>query len=678
MPDDISQPPKFPRVKNKQDITAEIERLRVKAIFVSIFAVPLLYIYLAPALGFKLGYFIERYILIFQFLLSTPILIFGYRIFLKGLRSVINKKLNTYTLISASTAIAYIYSIIVSLLMLAGRISPREVYFDISGLVIAFVILGYFLESRTHTRVISGIKRLVNLRPKFARLTRDMEEIEIPVDKIKKDDIINIKPNENIPFDGTIIEGYSVADESMVTGSWGYVNKEAGDNVIGGTFNKEGAFNCRVDKIKENSLLMQLVRQIMDIGKRKAGFEKYSEKTGVMLAPIVIIIAVIAFFAWLGSGSALSNALSVLIIACPAVFGLSVKTASLVAGSTGIRHGILIKGNDVIQKTQDIRAVVISKSGVISEERPNLIEIINYGKFRKNDILKLAASAETGLIHPIADELRHQALVKDIRLFKPSQTRSIAGGIQAKIRGKNILVGRIGLMKKKDISISKIEKDLDKMQESGKSIVIVAIGKKVAGVLVFAYKLNTYCKEMVSDLQKMGKKVIILTGDNRITSEITARYLGADHVLYEMSVNDKIKALKKLQGRGKIAFVGMSTDSELISQSDIGIAFDTRNLESSKDIILLKNSLLDLSSVFRLSRTALRKMKQNLLFSYIYNIAGVLIAAGIFSGILAGIIISPVLAGLLLAVCPLLIMYNSLMLSFFMPKIHTIRKSKSE
>ena len=668
----------IPAVKIKKDepveITEEMERLRIKTIFAWIFAVPLLYISIGPHIGLPLTYLIEKYMSIFQFILATPIVAIGYRSYIKGIRSVLNKKLNMYTLIALGTGFVYLYSLFSSVMIMAGREYFRsQLYYEVAGLLVAFIMLGNHLEAKAHAKVIASIKSLLKLRPKQATILAGGEEKLVDVEKVRIGDIVVIKPGEKIPVDGRIIAGFSAVDESMITGKLMHVDKKEGDIVISGTINKSGAFNFKAEKVGQKTTLMQIIYFVMKAYVRKAPVEKLADKVSWIFVPAVIGIAFISFIAWImagqESGFALLIAISVLIIACPSALGLAAPTAVMVAVSLGARQGILLKGTDIIQKMQEIDTFVFDKAGTLTQGRPEVIDILAYGKYNKGSILKIAASAEKMSEHPFAEAIVHEAKLKDIKLARSQGFKAHLGlGVEAKINKSLVLIGKRKLMLSRNISLKKIEIDLDNLENAGKSAVIVAVGKKAAGIISFADRIKPYSHEVVSVLHKMKKDVIMITGDNRKTSEFIAGWLGISHVLADIMPGNKAKEIKKLQAQGKtVAMIGDGiNDSSSLVQSDVGIAIGTGAdiaIESGS-IVLMKDNIHDVITAVDLSKAAMRKIKQNLAWAFLYNLIGIPVAAGILYPS-TGWLLSPIIAGAAMAFSSLAVISNSLLLRRF-------------
>ncbi|MEA3515331.1 MAG: heavy metal translocating P-type ATPase [Nanoarchaeota archaeon] len=671
----------IPAVKIQKDepveITEEMERLRIKTIFVWIFAVPLLYISIGSHIGLPSTYFIEKYMSIFQFILATPIVAIGYRFYIKGIRSVMNKKLNMYTLIALGTGFVYLYSLFSSVMIMAGREYFRsQLYYGVAGLLVAFIMLGNHLEAKAHAKVIASIKDLLKLRPKQAMILADGEEKLEDIEKVRIGDIVVIKPGENIPVDGKIIAGFSTVDESMMTGEWMPVDKKEEDVVISGTINKSGAFNFKAEKVGQKTTIMQIVHFVMKAYARKAPVEKLADKVSLLFVPIVIGIAFISFIAWIiagqGFGFALLIAVSVLIIACPSALGLAAPTTVMVAVSLGARQGILLKGTDIIQKMQEIDTFVFDKAGALTQGRPEVTDIIGYGKYNKENILKIAATAENKSEHPFAKAIVHAAKLEDIKLARSQGFKAHPGlGVEAKINKSLVLIGKRKLMLSRNISLKKIEIDLDNLESAGKSAVIVAVGKKAAGIIAFADRIKPYSHEVAAALHKMKKDVIMMTGDNRKTSESIAGWLGINHVLADILPGNKAKEIKKLQAQGKtVAMIGDGiNDSAALVQSDVGIAIGTGAdiaIESGS-IVLMKDDICDVITAVDLSKAAMRKINQNLAWAFLYNLIGIPVAAGILYPS-TGWLLSPVIAGAAMAFSSVSVISNSLLLRRFRPR----------
>ncbi len=667
-----------PEKEEPEEPTEEMERLRIKTIFAFIFAIPLLYISMGPHIGLPITYLIEKYIGIFQFLLAMPIVAIGYRFYIKGIRSIINRKLNMYTLIALGTGSAYLYSLFSSAMIIMGKDAFRsQLYYEVAGLLIAFILLGNYFEAKAHRRVISAVKSLIKLKPAKATIIVDRQEKVVPIEKVKVGDIINIKPGERIPVDGIIVGGFSSVDESMITGEWMPVDKEEGDRVIGGTINKAGAFNFRAEKVGGNTTLMQIVHLVMQSYARKAPIEKLADRISAVFVPVVLLISIASLIIWLvagyGLGFALIIAISVLIISCPCALGLATPTAVMVAAGIGAKQGILFKGTDIIQKAQEIDTIVLDKTGTVTSGKPEVTDIIPYGKYKRKDILKIAAIAEKRSEHPLARALVHAAKIEDIKIADPSSFKPLPGfGVEARIKRAKVIIGKKKLMQSRGISLKKIESDFENLESQGKSVIIIAAGKKVVGIIAFADKLKPYSKEAVEALHRMKKQVIMITGDNIKSAESIASWLNIDNVLAEVMPKDKAKEIRKLQQRGKkVAMVGDGiNDAPALVQSDLGIAIGsgTDIAIESGDIVLMKDDLRGLITAIQLSKVCMRKIKQNLAWAFLYNMIGIPVAAGIMYPF-TGWLLSPIIAGAAMAFSSVSVIYNSLLLRRFRPKI---------
>jgi len=544
--------------------TKEINSLKIKFIISIVLATPLMY--LAMATGFKLpiASFIIKNMSIIQFLLATPIMFVGYQFFTRGFISVIKtKKANMDTLVALGVGAAYTYSLYATIAVWAGNqnFSTNDLYYEIAGFLIAFILLGKLLESIAKGKTSEAIKKLMEIAPKTAVIFRDEEEKEIPIKEVSVEDIVVVKPGSQIPVDGTIIEGSSSVDESMITGESIPIEKRQGSKVIGATINKTGTFKFRAEKIGENTALAQIIKLVQNAQGSKAPIQRLADKISAYFVPSVLIIAITSFIIWLLVGEtfifSLTIAITVLIIACPCALGLATPTAVMVGTGLGAENGILIKSAEALQIAGDINAVVFDKTGTLTKGEPELTDIIAYEK-EEEEILLLTASIEKSSEHPLGEPLIKKAKEKNLQLKNIENFEALIGkGVEAKIDNSYILLGNKKLMEEKKVDLSSGIKDFERLQDEGKTVMFVAQDNKLIGIIAVLDTLKDSSKEAVEKLKNMQKKVIMITGDNKRTGDAIGKLAGIDIVLSEVLPKDKAEEIKKLQEQKMIvAMVG--------------------------------------------------------------------------------------------------------------------------
>jgi len=586
---------------------------------------------------------------------------------------------NMYTLVGIGTLTAYLYS---ALLVLFPPIKqllnlPDMVYFDVVIVVIGFIYLGKFLETRSKLRTGEAIEKLLNLQAKTALVERDGKEIEISVEQVKVGDLIIVKPGAKIPVDGIIIEGKSTIDESMITGESMPVDKNVDDKVIGGTINKQGAFKFNATKVGSETLLAHIIKMVDEAQGSKAPIQGLADKVSAVFVPIVLVIAVVTLLVWLIVGSqfmpfteALSLGLlcfvGVLVIACPCALGLATPTAIIVGTGKGAENGILIKNAESLEKLHKVNIIVTDKTGTITKGEPEVTDLfVVNDKFKENNYaLKILASLEKNSEHPIAQAILNKAKSENIELIKVSDFEIIEGkGLTGKIDSKEYFIGNLKLLE--DLKISFNSSDITKYTEQGKTPVILTSKNEVLAIVAIADTLKENAKETINELHRLGIKVVMLTGDNEKTAKYIAALVGIDEVIAEVLPNEKAEKIKELQSKGNIiAMLGDGVnDAPALTQADIGIAMGTGTdvaIESA-EITLLKGDFSKVLKAIKLSKFTMNAIKQNLFWAFAYNIVGIPIAAGLLFPIF-GILLNPIFAGLAMALSSVSVVSNSLRL----------------
>jgi len=585
------------------------------------------------------------------FILATLVMLFPGRQFFvgtyKGLRHGMT---DMNLLIATGTGAAYTVSVAATFLDLGE--AYKHTYYDTAALLIMFIVLGRYLEAFTKGKTSEAIRKLMGLAAKTARIIVNGEEKEIPVEAVKFNDIVVVRPGEKIPVDGKVTEGLTAVDESMLTGESMPVEKTAGSEVIGATMNKTGMIKFQATKVGADTALAQIIKLVEDAQTQKAPIQKLADIVAGHFILAVHVLALLAFFFWFFIGFEYFNvpgtfgmgmtspflfslliSITVLIISCPCAVGLATPIAIMVGTGKGAENGILIKGGEALEKAQKLDTIVFDKTGTLTKGEPALTDVIAI-KGSESEVLKLAAIAEKGSEHPLGEAILKGAKERGIDLPDAEGFRAIPGhGVEVKYRGKKVLIGTRKLMAENGMDITPLSARLEELEHSGKTAMIVAQDNEIVGMIAVADTLKESSKEAVEELHKMGFSVAMITGDNKRTADAIAKQVGIDRVLSEVLPEDKASEIKKLQSEGKkVAMVGDGiNDAPALMQSDVGIAIGSGTdvaIESAQ-IVLIKNDVRDVSKSIRLSRMTLNKIKQNLFWAFFYNSVGIPIAMGI-------------------------------------------------
>ncbi|MEK6973198.1 MAG: heavy metal translocating P-type ATPase [archaeon] len=658
----------------------EIQGYKTKTIFSFIFSIPLAYLIMGQMIGLPIHPIMQEFSIPIQLLLSSAVMLIGRDFFISGFKAlVINRNPNMYSLVAIGVGSAYIWSLanVAGILLGLPNFSEDQLYFEVAAFLISFILLGKYFEAIAKGRTSEAIKKLLGMQAKYAIVQRDGKEIKIPIEEVLIGDIVIVRPGEKIPVDGTIVEGKSSIDESMITGESIPVDKKIGDKVIGATINKTGSFKFRAEKIGSETMLAQIIKLVEDAQASKAPIQELADKISAIFVPAVILIAIVSALIWLFLGQSLLFALSifiaVLIIACPCALGLATPTAVMVGTGKGAERGILIKSAKALQKAQEINVVIFDKTGTLTKGKPEVTNLIALNKFDESDLLEYAAIAEKRSEHSLGEAILGFAKAKGIEIPEPEKFNSITGkGIEAIFKGRAILLGNRALMNENRIDTSFCEDKMQQLEHEGKTAMLVAVDKKIVGIVAVADTLKENSKEAVQALHNMKKQVAMITGDNKRTANAIAKQLGIDIVLSEVLPQDKENEIKKMQSQGKVvAMVGDGiNDAPALAQADIGIAIGsgTDIAIESGDIVLVKNDLRDVIVAMDLSRYAMGKIKQNFFWAFIYNVVGIPLAAGILYPF-TGWLLSPIIAGTAMAFSSVSVVSNSLLMKRYKPKI---------
>jgi Cu+-exporting ATPase len=634
----------------------ELTHMKNMFYFSLLFAIPAFILSMIVSMWLKIEVPYEGYIL---WALATPVqFIVGAQFYKGAWASLKNKSANMDTLIAIGTSAAYFYSVYAIMTNQMGQ------YFEASAVLITLVVMGKLLEAIAKGKTSEAIKKLMNLSPKIATVIRNKKEIKIPVDNVQVGDIILVKPGEKVPIDGTIIEGHSSIDESMITGESIPIEKKKGDKVVGATINKNGSFKFKAEKIGADTTLSQIIKLIEDAQGKKAPIQRFADIVSAYFVPIIILIAIITLLSWtIGFQKEFSfgliAAVSVLVIACPCSLGLATPTAIMVGTGKGARHGILIKGGDALETAHKIKSVIFDKTGTITKGIPKVTDLISLNPDSKEEFLEVVASIEQGSEHPLAEAIVKESKKQKLKLKKATNFKAIPGhGVTANIRKEKYYFGNEKLMSYYNIKISKETiTQIHNLEEEGKTVMILGSKGKIKGIIAVADTIKDTSKEAVKQLQKMKIFVYMITGDNERTAKAIAKQAGINHVFASVLPEDKVRYVKKLQKKGKVAMVGDGiNDSPALAQADIGIAMGsgTDVAMETGDIVLMRNDLLDVPKSIKLSRMTMNKIRQNMFWALFYNSAGVPIAA---LGLL-----NPMIAGAAMALSSVSVVSNSLLL----------------
>jgi len=650
----------------------EIQSLKQRTTTAMTLSLPLLYFAMGPHMGLHINRFIEENMGIIQLVITIPIMLVGYEFYTKGIRSVIKAKTaNMDTLVAIGTGSAFLYSIWA---MIQRR--HDELYFEVAGILIAFILLGRFLEAKAKGKTSEAIKKLMGLSAKTALVIRDGMEIEIPVEEVVVNDIVLVKPGQKIPVDGEITEGHSSVDESMITGESIPVEKVVGARVIGATINKTGSFKFKATKVGADTALAQIIKLVEEAQGSKAPIQKLADIISSYFVPVVVGIAIVASTAWYFFGGitfALTIFVAVLIIACPCALGLATPTAIMVGTGKGAENGILFKNAESLQMAQKIDTVVFDKTGTLTRGEPQVTDIVALSNRPQEELLLFAAIAEKNSEHPLGEAIVNHAREKNIRVADPDKFNSITGkGIEVRYMEKLIHLGNKKLLEENKIDYTPALESLKRLEEEGKTAMLIAVDKKVSGIIAVADTLKEHSAKAIQALDNIGVASIMITGDNKRTAEAIARQVGIKRVLAEVLPQDKSDNIKKLQQEGRrVAMVGDGiNDAPALTQADIGIAIGsgTDVAIESGDIVLIKEDLRDVVVAMELSRYTMKKIKQNLFWAFFYNSLGLPLAAGALYPF-TGFLLSPIIAGGAMAFSSVSVVSNSLLMKRWRSKV---------
>ncbi|PLZ14009.1 heavy metal translocating P-type ATPase [Fischerella thermalis] len=617
-----------------------------------------------------------------QLVLATPVLFWcGASFFINAWKALKRHAATMDTLVAIGTGAAYLYSLFPTFLpgFFTHQGLPADVYYEAAVVIITLILLGRLLENRAKGQTSQAIRKLVGLQAKTARVIRDGTEVDILITQVIEGDVILVRPGEKIPVDGEIIDGSSTIDEAMVTGESVPVKKHPGDEVIGATLNKTGSFKFRATRVGKDAFLAQIVKLVQQAQGSKAPIQRLADQVTGWFVPAVIAIAIATFIIWyniMGNVTmALITTVGVLIIACPCALGLATPTSIMVGTGKGAENGILIKGAESLELAHKLKTVVLDKTGTITQGKPTVTDFVTVNGTANNNelnLLRLAASVERNSEHPLAEAVVNYAQSQSVELTNAQDFEAIAGsGVQGYVSNQWVQIGTHRWMRELGIDTSALQQHWDRLEYLGKTVIWIAVNSKVQGIMGIADAVKPSSVNAIRTLQKMGLEVVMLTGDNRRTAEVIAREVGIKRVFAEVRPDQKAKTVEKIQSEGKIvAMVGDGiNDAPALAQADVGIAIGTGTdvAIAASDITLISGDLQGIVTAIQLSRATIRNIRQNLFFAFIYNVAGIPIAAGILFPFF-GWLLSPIIAGAAMAFSSVSVVTNALRLRNFRAK----------
>lgn len=667
----------------------EMHSMKKRLIASFCFLIPLFYISMGHMMGAPLPAVLlgNENIMSFaltQLLLTTPVLIINKKYFTVGFKALWNRAPNMDSLIALGSSASYLYSIFAIYAMgwhlgrgniMQAHHYSMELYFESAAMILTLITVGKYMETRSKGKTSEAISKLMDLAPKMATVLRNGNETEIPVEQVIAGDIVIVRPGQSIPVDGRLLEGFSAVDESAITGESIPVEKQPGDTVIGATVNKSGYFKMEATRVGNDTTLSQIITLVEEAGASKAPIAKLADKVSGVFVPVVICIAVLTAIVWLVLGQpfafALSIGIAVLVISCPCALGLATPTAIMVGTGKGAEYGVLIKSAESLEIAHQVNAVVLDKTGTLTEGKPVVTDVLPASGVLRNPFLRAAASLESLSEHPLAEAIVHYAKGMEIEPDAAQNLRATAGqGIEADVSGKKIFGGNLKMMQERGIDLGGFAEKAETLAAEGKTPLFFAEENKLLGVLALADTLKPTSKAAVDAFHRMGVDVVMLTGDNKRTADAIAGKLGIRAVA-EVLPQDKEQEVRRLQEEGKkVAMIGDGiNDAPALTRADVGIAIGagTDVAMESADIILMKSDLMDAVTAIQLSHATIRNIKQNLFWAFFYNVLGIPLAAGVFYHALEWKL-NPMFAAAAMSFSSAFVVGNALRLKLFKPE----------
>ncbi|ARP62093.1 copper-translocating P-type ATPase [Mesorhizobium sp. WSM1497] len=644
-------------------------------------SVPLLVVAMAPMLGLTFQAFVdERTKVWLELALASPVVLWAaLPFFHRGWDSLVNRSPNMWTLISLGVGAAYLYSVVATLFpdifphQFRGHGGAVPVYFEAAAVIVALVFLGQVLELRAREKTGSAIRALLDLAPKTARLiAADGSENDVPLDAVKAGDRLRIRPGDAVPVDGTVLEGRSSLDESMITGEPLPVEKVEGDALTGGTLNKNGALIMRAEKVGAETTLARIVELVAKAQRSRAPIQGLADRVSFYFVPAVVLVAIIAFIAWAVFGPepslifAIVSAVSVLIIACPCALGLATPMSIMTATGRGAHAGVLIKEAAALERFASVDTLIVDKTGTLTEGRPKLTDVVTANGFSEDELLALAAGLEKGSEHPLAEAIVDGAATRGVTVAEASGFEAVTGkGVSGSVSGKTVALGNAAMMVDLGVDIASISAKAEALQLEGKTAMFVAVDKKPAGIVAVADPIKTTTAEAIKALHESGLRIVMATGDNERTANAIARSLGIDEVRAGLLPEQKAALVEELRAKGTgVAMAGDGVnDAPALAAADVGIAMGTGAdvAVESAGITLVKGDLNGIVRARTLAQATIRNIRQNLFFAFLYNVLGVPVAAGVLYP-LTGTLLSPMLAAAAMSLSSVSVIANALRL----------------
>lgn len=610
-----------------------------------------------------------------QLLLAIPVQFWAGSVFYRAAWPAIkNRTANMDVLVAMGTTVAFVYSAFVVVFPQIVEAAGMEVmpYFDVSTVVIGLVLLGRYLEAKAKAGTSEAIKKLIGLAAKTARVIRDGNELDVPIDQVLIGDVIRVRPGEKIPVDGVILEGESSIDEAMITGESMPVDKTKGDTVVGATMNKTGSFMYKATKVGEDSMLAQIIKLVQEAQGSKAPIQRLADLVSAYFVPIVLMLAISTYVVWFVFGPApafiyaMLNTVAVLIIACPCAMGLATPTAIMVGTGKGAEHGILVKDAESLEIANKVKAVIFDKTGTLTKGKPEVTDVIPTGGMTADEVLNMAASIEAQSEHSLAEAIVGAAKLKQLTPGKISGFKAIPGhGVFGKSENTEVYFGNRKLMEQIQVDVRSWNGDIEKLEDEGKTVMLLALGNNLAGLVAVADTIKESARDGVFALKKLGIKVFMITGDNMRTARAVANLVGVDQVLAEVLPDQKEAEVRKIQAEGKIvAMVGDGiNDAPALAAADVGIAMGTGTdvaIEAA-DITLVNKDLKSVAAAIVLSKKTMRTIKMNLVWAFGYNVILIPVAMGVLFPFF-GILLNPIFASIAMATSSISVVGNSLLL----------------
>ncbi len=618
---------------------------------------------------------------VIQLLFQTPIQFWvGWQFYRGAWAAARHRTTDMNSLIAVGTSAAYLYSLLATFfpsLFTAHGLSAG-VYFDTAGAIIVIILLGRMLEARARGRTSEAIQRLMGLQPRMARVVREGREVELAVEELRPGDVVLVRPGERIPVDGVLLDGSSAVDESMITGESLPVDKGPGDEVVGATLNRTGAFTFRATRVGRDTVLAQIVRMVEEAQGFKPPIARLADRIASRFVPAVMAAGVITFLVWWGTGPeprltyAVLNFVAVMIIACPCALGLATPTSIMVGTGKGAEMGILIRSGEALEKAHRLDTIVVDKTGTLTSGEPSLTDLVPAAGWGQEALLQTAASLERRSEHPLARAVVRKAEERGLALKDPETFQALPGhGIQARLEGRELLLGNEELQRAHGVTFDEpLLQEAARLRNEGKTVIFLAVDRKVAGLLGIADTLKEESGEAVEEMKRMGLEVVMMTGDNPRTAQAVARQVGIERVLAQVLPHDKAQEVRRLQESGrKVGMVGDGiNDAPALAQADVGIAIGTGTdvAMESADMILMRGDLRGVATAIALSRATIRNIRQNFFWAFAYNTILIPVAAGVLFPFF-GILLSPIFAAVAMGLSSVTVVSNALRLKRFRP-----------